>query len=102
MVSLKEIDFEYLKKCNYHDAKKNICLIPGVGNKVADCTMLFSLDKLESFPLDRWMIRILQKYYSDKFQFETETITEKQYDMIHEEIVNYFGPLRWIRTAVSL
>ena len=92
MIFLKEIDFEYLKKCNYHDAKKNICLIPGVGNKVADCTMLFSLDKLESFPLDRWMIRILQKYYSDKFQFETKTITEKQYDIIHKKIVNYFGP----------
>ena len=44
------------------ETKKNICSIPGVGNKVADCIMLFSLNKLEAFPLDRWMIRILEKY----------------------------------------
>ena len=43
--------------------KESICSIPGVGNKVADCIMLFSLNKLEAFPLDRWMIRILEKYF---------------------------------------
>jgi len=88
----KQIDFEYLKKCDYQEAKKEICQIPGIGNKVADCIMLFSLNKLESFPLDRWMIRILEKYYSDKFQLETKTITEKQYEILHEKIVNHFGP----------
>lgn len=89
---LEKINFEYLKKTNYQNAKEEICLIPGVGNKVADCVLLFSLNKLESFPLDRWMIRILEKYYSDKFQLETKTITEKQYGILHEKIVNHFGP----------
>ena len=92
MVILKKIDFEYLKKCNYHEAKKNICLVPGIGNKVADCIMLFSLNKLESFPLDTWMIKILEKYYSKEFKIETKTITQKQYELLHEKIVNYFGP----------
>ena len=92
MVVLKKIDFEYLKKCDYHEAKKNICLVPGIGNKVADCIMLFSLNKLESFPLDTWMIKILEKYYSKEFKIETKTITQKQYELLHEKIVNYFGP----------
>ena len=61
MVQCKKIDFEYLKKCSYNEAKKEICQIPGVGNKVADCILLFSLNKLEAFPLDRWMIRIFRK-----------------------------------------
>jgi len=91
-VTQKKIDFEYLKKCSYNEAKKEIYQIPGVGNKVADCIMLFSLNKLESFPLDRWMIRILEKYYSNKFELETKTITEKQYEILHEKIVNHFGP----------
>ncbi len=89
---LEKINFEYLKKSNYQNAKDEICLIPGVGNKVADCVLLFSLNKLESFPLDRWMIRILEKYYSDEFQLDTKTITEKQYGILHEKIVNHFGP----------
>ena len=91
-IVLEKINFEYLKKTNYQNAKDENCLIPGVGNKVADCVLLFSLNKLESFPLDRWMIRILEKYYSDKFQLETKTITEKQYGILHEKIVNHFGP----------
>ena len=91
MSFLKKIDFKYLQKCNYHDAKENICLVNGVGNKVADCVLLFSLNKLEAFPLDRWMIRILGKYYSDQFQITTKTITDKQYDVLHEKIVNHFG-----------
>ena len=92
MVVLKKIDFEYLKKCDYQEAKKNICRIPGIGNKVADCIMLFSLNKLEAFPLDTWMIKILEKYYSKEFKIETKTITQKQYEFLHEKIVDYFGP----------
>jgi len=92
MIVQEQINFEYLKKCSYQEAKKEICQIPGVGNKVADCILLFSLNKLESFPLDRWMIRILEKYYSDKFYLETKTITEKQYEILHKKIVKHFGP----------
>jgi len=88
----KEIDFESLKKSNYFETKESICSIPGVGNKVADCIMLFSLNKLDAFPLDRWMIRILEKYFFNEFQLETKTITKKQYDILHEKIVNHFGP----------
>ena len=92
MVTLKKINFEYLEKCDYNEAKKNICSVPGIGNKVADCIMLFSLNKLESFPLDTWMIKILEKYYSKEFKIEIKTITQKQYELLHEKIVNYFGP----------
>jgi len=92
MIFSKKIDFESLKKSNYFETKESICSIPGVGNKVADCIMLFSLNKLEAFPLDRWMIRILEKYFFNEFQLETKAITEKQYDILHEKIVNHFGP----------
>ena len=92
MVESQQIDFRYLAKCNYQDAKKIILTVPGIGNKVADCILLFSLDKLDAFPLDRWMIRILEKYYLEKFELETKSITEKQYDILHEKITKYFGP----------
>jgi len=92
MVTEKKINFEYLKNSDYDETKRNLRLIPGIGNKVADCIMLFSLNKLEAFPLDTWMIKILEKYYSKEFQIETKTITEKQYEILHEKIVDYFGP----------
>ena len=92
MVISKKIDFENLKNSDYKEAKRNLRLIPGIGNKVADCIMLFSLNKLDAFPLDTWMIKILEKYYSKEFQIETKTVTEKQYQILHEKIVDYFGP----------
>ena len=76
---------------NYQMAKQELLKVFGIGNKVADCILLFSLDKLEAFPLDRWMLRILQKYYSDKFEVTTKTITNKTYDNMHEKIIEYFG-----------
>ena len=92
MVESRQIDFDYLRKSNYHNAKEMILTVPGIGNKVADCILLFSLDKIEAFPLDTWMIRILQKYYLEKFEIETKSITEKQYSILHEKIVKHFGP----------
>ena len=91
MVTSKKINFEYLKNSDYSETKRNLRLIPGVGNKVADCIMLFSLNKLDAFPLDTWMIKILEKYYSNEFHIETKTITEKQYEILHKKIVDYFG-----------
>ena len=92
MIYSNKINLELLKKFEYHKAKEVILQVPGVGNKVADCILLFSLDKLEAFPLDRWMIRILEKYYPSIFELSTKTITHKQYEILHEEISNYFGP----------
>ena len=86
-----KIDFDLLKKSDYQDAKEALLQVYGIGNKVADCIMLFSLEKLDAFPLDRWMLRILQKYYSKEFEIQGKTITEKKYNDLHEKIVNHFG-----------
>jgi N-glycosylase/DNA lyase len=85
------IDFSSLKKLNYQDARDVLCQVFGIGKKVADCILLFSLDKLEAVPLDRWVLRILQKYYSEEFQITTKSITDKTYDDLHDKIVEHFG-----------
>jgi len=91
-VTSQEIDFSFLKKTDYYTAKENLLKIFGIGNKVADCIMLFALEKLDAFPLDRWILRVLEKYYSDKFLIDGKTITEKKYNDIHEKIIKHFGP----------
>ena len=40
----EEIDFDYLKKTKYQIAKESHLKIPGIGGKVADCILLFSLE----------------------------------------------------------
>jgi len=88
-----KIDFTWLKKTDYRTAIETLKKILGIGNKVADCIALFSLDKMEAFPIDRWTQRILLKYYKKFFDDITEKpVTEKKYEILHKEIVEYFGP----------
>lgn len=92
-VDLGKIDFTWLKKTDYYTALESLKKILGIGNKVADCIALFSLDKMEAFPIDRWTQRILLKYYKKFFSSVTEKpMTEKKYEKLHQEIVEYFGP----------
>lgn len=87
-----KIDFAELKKADYETAVESLKKVPGIGNKVADCIALFSLDKLEAFPIDRWTQRILLKYYKKSFPAITEKpVTEKKYKKLHEDIVKHFG-----------
>ena len=53
------------------EAKKLLLSLPGVGSKIADCILLFGLGRLESFPIDTWIEKILRKAYGlDTFSTE--------------------------------
>lgn len=48
---------EYLKN------KESLIELPGVGPKVAECIMLFSLGKIDTFPIDVWVRRVVNDIY---------------------------------------
>lgn len=92
-VNLGKIEFESIRKMDYKSALETLKTVRGIGNKIADCILLFSLDKMESFPIDRWTQRILQKYYPAIFDgMHGKSLTEKKYSSLHEKIVEHFGP----------
>jgi len=45
------------------EARKRLMQLPGVGRKIADCTLLFGLGRLEAFPIDTWVQKILARAY---------------------------------------
>ncbi|HTJ78927.1 MAG TPA: DNA-binding protein [Rariglobus sp.] len=47
----------------YLEAKARLCELPGVGEKVADCVLLFGAGKLEAFPVDTWIIKAMARRY---------------------------------------
>ena len=63
MVNAGDIDLCYLRTTNYSTALEQLTTIPGVGDKVANCVLLFSLEKLESFPVDVWIKRAMRETY---------------------------------------
>lgn len=60
-----EISEEKARSLNSEEVIKYLCQIKGVGEKVANCVALFSLEKRDSFPIDVWIKRIMEKVYFD-------------------------------------
>ena len=54
----------------FEDAKTELLRIKGVGDKVAECVMLFSLGFYQAFPKDVWVRRVIEKYYGPSFSPE--------------------------------
>ncbi|MBI2565006.1 DNA-3-methyladenine glycosylase 2 family protein [Candidatus Woesearchaeota archaeon] len=52
-----------LGKLSYEDAKKELMQLKGVGEKIADCVLLFAYGKQEAFPVDIWIKRVIEKHY---------------------------------------
>ena len=64
----KQIDLEELEKIkDVNLLREKLMELPGVGEKVADCVMLFSsLKRLEVFPVDVWVRRVMNDLYINK------------------------------------
>ncbi len=87
------VDFENLKHAKYEDAKEELMDVLGIGPKVSDCILLFSLEKLEAFPIDIWVARAVSSYYNhllDEKLNETK-MTPKTYRLLSAKMREYFG-----------
>ncbi|HXA15117.1 MAG TPA: DNA glycosylase [Opitutaceae bacterium] len=47
----------------YPEAKARLCELPGVGEKIADCVLLFGAGRLEAFPVDVWILKTMAARY---------------------------------------
>ena len=91
-------DLERLRKMPYQQAKKELFSLSGVGLKVADCILLFSLEKQDAFPLDIWVKRAMLKYYAEHFPdafvkklVSQESLSNSAYERLNAFGRNYFG-----------
>lgn len=60
---LKKYDLEYIKSLNDNECHTALQEFKGVGAKVADCIMLFSMEKYSAFPVDVWVKRAMIYFY---------------------------------------
>lgn len=64
MILNKEIDIEKLEKENDTEIIRNELLkLDGVGEKVADCILLFGFNRFDVFPVDVWVRRVMNDLY---------------------------------------
>lgn len=87
-----------LYRSKYNEARKILTSIYGIGNKVADCILLFSLEKTEAFPIDVWMSRAIFMYYKRlidnrnvTFMNANKKLSDNQYSILSDIMRDHFG-----------
>ena len=55
--------FDELSRMDYCNALRELTKLFGVGEKIADCTLLFGFSRFEAFPVDVWIKRIIEQHY---------------------------------------
>lgn len=61
-----KIDWDALRRLPLDEARRKLTELPGVGPKVADCTLLYGLHRLDAFPMDVWMKRAMKTLFPEK------------------------------------
>ena len=94
----EKINLNALKTAAYLEAREKLLEFCGVGPKVADCVLLFSLGKTEAFPVDVWVKRVILNHYADKFSTESvrkmqshNSLSNGEYQKIGDFARTYFG-----------
>ncbi|NMB34113.1 MAG: DNA-3-methyladenine glycosylase 2 family protein [Clostridium sp.] len=77
-----EIELSAIDSMSTKEAREYLMKLPGVGPKVADCTLLYSGKKYDVFPTDVWVKRAMEELY-----FGRETTFKE----IQDFIIDYFG-----------
>ena len=60
-----EVDLDKLAVCDIDEARQELIKIKGVGAKVAECTLLYGCGRVDAFPVDVWVRRIMSEMYPD-------------------------------------
>lgn len=63
MIVSGEVDLEIIPGMSLPEGKAELKKLMGIGDKVADCILLFSCGKTNAFPVDTWVKKILKNYY---------------------------------------
>lgn len=63
LVSSGHADLEAWSALSDAELRKQLCALPGVGPKIANCVMLFAYERLRAFPVDVWIERVLRQHY---------------------------------------
>lgn len=85
-LSKGEISADILNGLSEEETRKKLLEVKGVGEKVANCVMLFSLGFREAFPIDVWIKRIMETLY-----FDGEDTPKDKIQVFAKELYGEYG-----------
>jgi len=63
MIAEGQVDLAAVARMDDTAARAELCRLPGVGEKVANCALLFGFERVRAFPIDVWIERVLREIY---------------------------------------
>ena len=84
MIVAGEVDLHRLPSLTVEEARAELLKFPGVGNKIANCALLFAYGFQQAFPVDVWVMKALRELY-----FPKRRVSEKR---IARFTATHFGP----------
>jgi N-glycosylase/DNA lyase len=99
-IASSEVSLQRIEKMPTAEARETLMRLQGVGEKVANCVLLFAFGRAEAFPIDVWVERVLRQLYF-KNSARVNHLRLRAFAETH------FGPFRgyaqqflfhWIRT----
>lgn len=88
LIAEGKFDLQGVAALDDEAALAKLCELPGVGPKIAQCTLLFGCERLGVFPIDVWIERALRELY---FARSRRKITPK---FLRDFSHRHFGPYR--------
>ena len=77
LVSSGQADLEAWSALSDAELRQQLCALPGVGPKIANCAMLFAYERLRAFPIDVWIERVLrQRYFSSRRKMTAQRLRQ--------------------------
>jgi N-glycosylase/DNA lyase len=94
VVEAQVLILDHFKNIPCDDAREALMALDGIGPKIADCILLFSMDHYSAFPVDRWVLRAMQRYYRSVKLLGggNEAPTRTQYVKIVQKARKFLGP----------
>jgi N-glycosylase/DNA lyase len=74
LIAEGQVDLAAIAAMPDEEARKQLERLPGVGEKVANCALLFGFERLRSFPVDVWIERVLREKYFPKRKNVTASV----------------------------
>ena len=84
LIAAGEVNLASLSALTVEAARAELLKFPGVGNKIANCVLLFAYGFQQAFPVDVWVMKALRELY-----FPKRRVSEKR---VARFVTTHFGP----------
>jgi N-glycosylase/DNA lyase len=108
MIASGEVDLEAVAALPDEEARAALMRLPGVGEKVANCALLFGFERLRSFPVDVWIERVLRERYFPRKKSVTPSVLRNfcakafgPYGGYAQQYLFHHARLTWVKKSLG-